>query len=156
MVNRGISLREARVSDLPAILPLLDQLRDKSSRPDRPGEELTPAHEEALREILESRYLTVLVAEVDGAVAGTCALAFLPNINHSAKPYCILENMVVDESVRGAGAGRALIEHAVKLAREHGCYKLSLTSNLQRADAHRFYESAGLTHSHKGFTIYLE
>jgi GNAT superfamily N-acetyltransferase len=150
------TVRDAVMSDLPALLPLLDQLREKSSRPERPGEELTWRHERALAEILGSPHLTILVAEVNGTIQGTCALAFLPNINHNAMPYCVLENMVVDQSARGAGLGRALVDHAVELARKKGCYKLSLTSNLQREEAHRFYESAGLTHSHKGFTIYLD
>lgn len=149
-------IREATRGDLPALLPLLDQLREGSSRPERPGEELTPAHEAALDELLASPYFTVLVAEVAGRVSGVCALAFIPNINHGASPYCLLENMVVDGSVRGSGVGRTLVERAVQVARDRGCYKLSLTSNLKRADAHRFYESAGLTHSHKGFTIYLD
>ena len=151
-----ISVREAAMSDLAALLPLLDQLRENSSRPERPGEELTWRHERALAEILGSPHLTILVADVDGAIRGTCALAFLPNINHAAMSYCILENMVVDQSARGSGVGKALIDRAVELARLKGCYKLSLTSNLKREDAHRFYESAGLTHSHKGFTIYLD
>ena len=155
-MTAAITVRHAAMADLPALLPLLDQLREQSSDPDRPGEQLTPSHEAALAEILGSPYLTVLIAEVDGGIGGTCALAFLPNINHKAQPYCILENMVVDQDLRGSGVGHALVERAVELAREKGCYKLSLTSNLKRAEAHRFYESAGLNHSHKGFTIYLD
>lgn len=153
---KATAVREATLADLGHILPLLDQLREQSSRPERPGEELTPRHQQAMAEILGSPHMTILVAEVGGEIRGTCALAFLPNINHGAAPYCILENMVVDQSVRGSGVGKALVDRAVELARQKGCYKLSLTSNLKRADAHRFYESAGLTHTHKGFTIYLD
>jgi GNAT superfamily N-acetyltransferase len=45
---------------------------------------------------------------------------------------------------------------AERLAQEAGCYKVGLTSNNKRAPAHAFYETIGYTHTHKGFTRYVE
>jgi GNAT superfamily N-acetyltransferase len=36
-----------------------------------------------------------------------------------------------------------MMEHARDACRRAGCYKLALSSNLKRADAHRFYDSLG-------------
>jgi N-acetylglutamate synthase-like GNAT family acetyltransferase len=152
----GVTVRDATGDDLPVILALLDQLREGSSQADRPSEELGERHHVALTSISNSPDLWLLVAEVEGQVVGTCGLAFIPNISHGGRPWCVLENMVVDESQRGSGAGTALVEHALALARERDCYKLSLTSNHKRAAAHSFYESRGFTQTHKGFTIYLD
>jgi GNAT superfamily N-acetyltransferase len=154
--RRVVAVREAGAEDLPRLVRLLDQLRADSSQPDRPPEELTEGHFEALRQMYSSLYCSLLVAEVDGQICGTCALTFIPNLNHAGRPWCVLENMVVDEGNRGAGIGKALIESAVAMARERNCYKISLTSNLKRDRAHRFYEAMGFTHSHRGYTILFD
>jgi GNAT superfamily N-acetyltransferase len=61
----------------------------------------------------------------------------------------------VDESARGLGHGEALIEQAVEEARQAGCYKVSLTSNKRRGEAHRFYERLGFVQTHEAFRIDL-
>ena len=38
---------------------------------------------------------------------------------------------------------RAMMEHAREACRKAGCYKLALSSNLRREDAHKFYDSLG-------------
>jgi GNAT superfamily N-acetyltransferase len=43
----------------------------------------------------------------------------------------------------------------VTAARERGCYRVQLTSNKQRGDAHRFYERNGFSATHQGFKRYL-
>ncbi|MBI4571196.1 MAG: GNAT family N-acetyltransferase, partial [Chloroflexi bacterium] len=62
---------------------------------------------------------------------------------------------VVDEAVRGSGYGELLLRHALEEARRAGCYKLSLTSNKQRQDAHRFYQRLGFRATHEGFRVEL-
>jgi ribosomal protein S18 acetylase RimI-like enzyme len=54
-----------------------------------------------------------------------------------------INDVVVDTEVRGRGAGRALVGEAVRLAREAGAFRVSLTSHPGRAAAHRLYEAAG-------------
>ena len=36
-----------------------------------------------------------------------------------------------------------MMEYARERCRERGCYKMALSSNLARDEAHRFYESLG-------------
>ena len=61
--------------------------------------------------------------------------------------------MVVDEAARGKAYGEALIERAIAMAKEAGCYKVSLTSNKRRTEAHRFYERLGFQRTHEAFRI---
>ncbi len=49
----------------------------------------------------------------------------------------------------------ALVRGASREARQAGCYKLSLTSNKRRSDAHRFYEGAGFKATHEGYRLDL-
>lgn len=151
-----LTIRDAVAGDLEQLVPLLDQLRESSEHPERPRSELVEAHREALRKISTSDFMCLLVAESNGRITGTCMLVFSPGLTHQGRPWCVLENMVVDGSARGSGVGAALIEEAVARAAGRDCYKMSLTSNLKRSAAHRFYEANGFANAHKGFTHYFD
>jgi GNAT superfamily N-acetyltransferase len=56
---------------------------------------------------------------------------------------------------RGEGIGSVLLEAAIAQARAAGCYRVQLTSNKVRRDAHRFYLRHGFVASHEGFKRYL-
>jgi GNAT superfamily N-acetyltransferase len=83
------------------------------------------------------------VAELDGAVVGTFALLIMDNLAHLGAPSGIVEDVGVLPEHRGRGVGRAMMLKARELCAEAGCYKLALSSNLRRTEAHAFYESLG-------------
>jgi GNAT superfamily N-acetyltransferase len=58
-------------------------------------------------------------------------------------PAGVVEDVAVEPSRQGQGIGRAMMAHAIEECRKAGCYKLALSSNGKRKDAHRFYESLG-------------
>jgi GNAT superfamily N-acetyltransferase len=149
-----VCIREAVEADLPR---LMDLLFDLSQLGELPAEAVTPAGEAeraALRALQDDSRFSCLVLEVGGRVEGTLTLYVLPNLSHGGRPAAIVENVVVDSRLRGRGYGRMLVERAETIAREQGCYKVSLTSNRRRIDAHRFYERIGYNPSHQGFTKY--
>jgi len=55
----------------------------------------------------------------------------------------IVEDVVVAENMRGYGIGKALVLHAITLAREAGVRGISLTSNPKREAANHLYHSIG-------------
>ena len=55
----------------------------------------------------------------------------------------IIEDVVVDEDMRGQGIGKELVKFAIGLARDAGASGVSLTSNPQREAANRLYQSIG-------------
>jgi ribosomal protein S18 acetylase RimI-like enzyme len=55
----------------------------------------------------------------------------------------IIEDVIVDEKMRGMGIGRALVSQAIQIAREAGASGVSLTSNPQREAANQLYRSLG-------------
>jgi GNAT superfamily N-acetyltransferase len=86
-----------------------------------------------------------LVAEASsssGRLVGTATLHLTP-VLHRAGPVGRVSALVVDERERGHGIGRALMRAAEQWAAEHGCVLMEVTSNMRRADAHRFYERLG-------------
>ena len=145
-------IRRATSEDLEQIVALLAQLSM-----DYPREELGPPLPEAYRRafdlILADPRQHLLVSEQDGRLVATAVLVVTTNLSYGARPYGIIENIVVDESVRGQGIGGAIVRKAIELAREAGCYKVSLTSNVRRVESHHFYESLGFRQTHLGFRI---
>jgi GNAT superfamily N-acetyltransferase len=150
------TIRDAQPADVPRLLVLLQQLSEQSTIPEAEVRPASEAHYAALRRITEDPNARLLVAEQDGRVIGTLTLYVMPNLSHGGAPFAIVENVVVDETVRGGGYGRRLMAHAEALARAAGCYKVSLTSNHKRDRAHAFYAHIGYASSHKGFTRYIE
>lgn len=145
-------VRDATSADLPRIVELLAQLSLDEQR-EAPGPPLPDTYHAAFAQIEADPNLRLFVVEAAGVVIGTATLAIVPNLSYRGRPYAILENIVVDEPHRGAGHGELLVRHAVDLARAAGCYKVSLTSNKARTEAHRFYKRLGFRASHEGFRI---
>jgi len=84
---------------------------------------------------------TVLVARSPaGVISGTLTLVMFP-IPTGVRAW--IEDVVVDESARGQGAGVALTLEALRLAREAGARTVDLTSRPSREAAGRLYERVG-------------
>ena len=146
-----LAVRAATEADLPCLLELLDQI-DDSMYPTRQdaGE---AARLSTFRQIAADPSQHLLVAEADGRIVGTVHLVVIPHLSRSCKPSGLLESMVVDEAYRRKGVGAALLREVQRLAREAGCYKLALSSNLARRGAHRFYSRLGWKRTHYGFSL---
>ena len=54
-----------------------------------------------------------------------------------------IEDVVVDESMRGRGIAVELVQRALKIAREKGADGVALTSNPKREAANRLYQKVG-------------
>ncbi|MCH8026349.1 MAG: GNAT family N-acetyltransferase [Chloroflexi bacterium] len=145
-------MRDADEADLPRIVELLAQLSLDATR-ERLEEPLPASYLAAFEEIIADQRQRLLVIETQGRIAGSAVLIIVPNLSHQGRPYAIIENIVVDTAARGAGSGETLVRYAIEEARKAGCYKLSLTSNKRRPDAHRFYERLGFQATHEGYRL---
>jgi GNAT superfamily N-acetyltransferase len=150
------TVRDAQPADIPRLLALYWQLSEQSEYPEEEARPPDASHLEALRQISADPRVRLLVAERDGEIVGTLAVYIMPNLSHGGRPFAIVENVVTDRTLRGAGHGRMLMEYAEEIARRAGCYKVSLTSNRKRPEAHAFYQHIGYHATHLGFTRYVE
>jgi GNAT superfamily N-acetyltransferase len=145
-----VLIREARPDDWPDVAELLAQL----GRPDvrATGEEA------AARQVFE-RYVdrtdaVILVAEDGGKVVGLLDMEYRVRLNFTT-PQAWIPDMVVDEDSRSAGVGRALMARAEELARERGCWGMTLESATWRERAHAFYLREGWTDAGKSLSKLL-
>ena len=107
----------------------------------------TPDTEAAMRDLYERHIArkdtASLVAETDGKIIGFLSLVFREQLNRT-RPQAWIPDLIVTEGSRGLGAGRALLERAFALAKERGCWSVTLESGYQRTAAHQLYKSAGM------------
>jgi len=149
------TIREATEVDLPQVVELLAQLAPDIADREDLSSPLPYEYHLMLRRILETAGQHVFVLVERKRIVGSLALAITPNLSHKASPWAIIENMVVDEKSRSKGYGEMLIRHAIEQARKAGCYRVSLTSNKRRTDAHRFYDRMGFQRTHEAFRMDL-
>lgn len=69
------------------------------------------------------------------------AIGFMPMITLYNGKFLWICDLVTDENSRSQGYGRVLLSFAEEWAKNKGFQIVSLSSGLQRVDAHRFYET---------------
>lgn len=132
-----MTILEASKKHLPQILRLYAEVLDK-------GEVLTADDAEIIFDkMLSYPNYKVYVVEIDNQAVGTFALLIMDNLAHLGTPSGIVEDVVVAENFQGHGIGKKMMMFAIEKCREFGCYKMVLSSNLKRVEAHQFYENLG-------------
>jgi GNAT superfamily N-acetyltransferase len=96
-----------------------------------------------------------LALDRTGAPVGTFSLMIFRSPSHQGARQAMLDAVVVARSHRGQGVGGAMLRQALHIAAASGCYKMTLSSNLKRVDAHRFYEDLGFRQHGISFSIPL-
>ena len=134
VVGAGVvRVRTARRADAHALSGLLAELGYRQT-----AAELRPR----IEDMADSETDTVLVAELDGLVAGVVSLHVTPFFNEGRSRGRITA-LVVGQSQRGLGVGRSLLDAVEAAAARRGCAAVELTSSAHRLEAHRFYVIAG-------------
>ena len=93
------------------------------------------------------------VVESNGELVGMLQLTFIPYLTHTGSWRCLIEGVRIARNFRGHGLGSEFIRWAIKRAIEKNCRIVQLTSDKQRPDALRFYESLGFQATHEGFKL---
>jgi len=131
--DSDVAIREAEPDDRHQIAALLTQLGYPST-----SEEVC----QRLAYWLPDPMSLILVAGQGGRVRGCLSLHAIPYLERTGH-WARIESLVVDESTRGRGTGRALIAAAEVAARRWDCLAIEVTSLRTRAGAHAFYERMG-------------
>jgi GNAT superfamily N-acetyltransferase len=140
-----LRIRDAGADDGAAIASLLGQLGYETD-----ASAVAPRLERLV--IVGDR---LVVAVVEDEVVGLAHLHASPTIEHE-RPAAKISALVVDESHRGEGIGRALVEAMEAEARARRCALLFLTTAARREDAHAFYRRVGLEETGTRFTKTLD
>jgi GNAT superfamily N-acetyltransferase len=137
----ALTIRDARAVDVDDIARLLDQLGYATA-----PEAVTPRLERLA--VVGDR---VFIAVDDGRVVGLAHLQVSPTLERE-RPAARIGALIVDESHRGRGVGRGLVQALEDEARLRGCGVLFLTTGAQRDDAHTFYERVGFAQTGRRYS----
>lgn len=132
-------IREARSTDFDGVMRLYRQLHADDPVLDD-GTDRT-----VFEQILATPSLHLLVLERDRFVVATTYLNVIPNITRSAAPYAVIENVVVDEQLRGTGLGKRIMAATLRTAWDADCYKAMLMTGSERPSTHAFYRTCGFS-----------
>ena len=145
------ALRPATENDLPSILDIYGQ----TGLDDGVRLELPVARELFAGLARYPYYRIFVVTDADANVRATYALLIMDNLAHVGAPLAIVEQVAVSSSQQGLGIGRLMMGHAMAQARAQGCYKLALSSNVKREQAHDFYDKLGFVRHGYSFVMHL-
>ena len=138
-------LELARESDWEEVKRLSVQIHDLHAawRPDIYFHTEEPYPKEKFLEDVLSRM--VYVAKIDGIIAGYVVLAIMQKGGPGtvARKLMRLESICVEESIRGHGIGKTMVEEVRALARAFGCSQLILGVHPENDAAVGFYQKCG-------------
>ncbi len=144
---RESMVREAKEKDLEAILKLYLDLH----------EDFVPEDSEKRRniwaQILEDRNYHLIVNEVEECIVSSCTCIIVPNLTRNLSPYALVENVVTKKEHEGKGYARECLFYAERIAKEHDCYKIMLTTGSKNERTHAIYKSCGYVS--EGKTAYV-
>ncbi len=156
-----MKVRMAQEKDIARIHSLLAQVAmvHHKGRPDlfKPGK--SKYTDEELKILLQDSSRPILAAvDENDCMQGYAFCIFQQYKNHNIMTdikTLYIDDLCVDETMRGKHIGRLLYNAALDYAREHGCYNLTLNVWSCNESAMKFYESCGLKPQKVGMEILL-
>lgn len=152
-----MEIRLANHTDIPGMIRLLQQVGQvhHDIRPDLFREGAQKYSEEDLAVLLQDATRPVFVGVEDGRMLGYCFCVIEevkdnPVLRDVKSLY--IDDLCVDETIRGKHVGSKLYDHVCHYAREIGCGSVTLNVWCGNDSAMRFYESRGM----KPRKIYME
>jgi GNAT superfamily N-acetyltransferase len=137
-----VTIRDVEETDAEAIARLLGQL----GYPAEPG-----VVSRRLARMQASDADRLFVAEVDCTVVGLAGIHVSPSVEYDGDAAKV-SAIVVDESSRRRGVGRALLEAVEAEAQARNCVLVFLTTSKRREGAHEFYRQLGWEETGRRFS----
>ncbi|MEF2837154.1 MAG: GNAT family N-acetyltransferase [Oscillospiraceae bacterium] len=152
-----MEIRLANHTDIPGMIRLLQQVGQvhHDIRPDLFREGAQKYSEEDLAALLQDATRPIFVGVEDGRMLGYCFCVIEevkdnPVLRDVKSLY--IDDLCVDETIRGKHVGSKLYDHVCAYARSIGCGSVTLNVWCGNDSAMRFYESRGM----KPRKIYME
>ena len=146
---KEVKIRRAGENDIPVIDKLLFEVHKVHSdvRPDlfKPGAKKYT--DEQLKKIIADDKTPVFVAELGVTVVGYAFCIhkqFINDNNMTDVKSLYIDDLCVDESVRGEHIGKQLYEYVLDFAKQNGYYNVTLNVWSDNINAVKFYEKIGM------------
>ena len=154
MTEIALRFRLATHDDVSKIVQMLsdDPLGAKRERFDDP---LPETYIIAFKSIKDDPNNELVIATTGVDIAGFLQITFIPYLTYQGRWRALVEGVRVNKKYRGQGIGKRLFKWAIQRAKDRNCHLIQLTTDKQRPDAIKFYESLGFTASHEGMKLHF-
>ena len=116
---------------------------------------LPKVYVKAFEKIAADANQELTVVEMNGEIVATFHLTFIQYLTQQGGLRAQIEAVRTNSKYRGQGIGKQVFDYAINRAKDRGCHLIQLTSDKQRPDAIRFYESLGFGATHEGMKLIL-
>lgn len=155
-----MEIRRATKADIPGLARLLLEVQKVHSdvRPDLFIAGSRKYTDEELEKLIPDDTKPIFVADIDGAVGGYAFCVVSTPESHTLQPIknLYIDDLCVDESLRGRHIGAGLYRFAVDYAKAIGCYNVTLNVWADNKSAVAFYERIGLRIQKIGMEVILD
>ncbi|NLX76498.1 MAG: GNAT family N-acetyltransferase [Clostridiaceae bacterium] len=138
-----MQIREVTKHDLDGLQELYLHLHETRKQPETPG------LLSLWNEIIADENYHILVGEVEGRIVSSVTVVVVKNLTRGMRPYALIENVVTHKNYRCRGYALALMQKAVEIAQNSGCYKVMLLTGSKDENTLRFYEKCGFNRNDK-------
>lgn len=145
-----IVIRRAKEQDMDGINDLLCQVLmvHHNGRPDLFKAGCKKYTDDELKALIQDDTKPIFVAvDEQGKVAGYAFCVFQQHIDNNILTdikTLYIDDLCVDEQIRGQRIGKRLYEYVLEFAKEQGCYNVTLNVWSLNESAMKFYEACGL------------
>lgn len=156
-----MEIRRAKEQDMDGINELLMQvcLVHHKGRPDLFKYGAKKYTDKQLRELIADDQHPIFTAvDENGKVLGYAFCIFQQHMNDNILTdikTLYIDDLCVDEKIRGQHIGKSLYEYVLDFAREQKCYNVTLNVWSLNESAMKFYQSCGLKPQKVGMEILL-
>lgn len=140
-----VQIRNATADDSPSIAALLSQLGYPADSAEMPAR---------LSRMLKHGGSVVLAVDRDDSPLGLLAMTRHWGL-HSSGPIAYIMALIIAETARRRGVGKALVDYAKQWGIDNGCERINVTSAEHRDGAHEFYPAMGLPYTGRRFSATL-
>ena len=144
-----MEIRFADSRDIPGMIDLLQQVGEVHHRirPDLFRSGAQKYDEAAMQALLADPSRPILAAVIDGKLAGYAFCILQETKNNPVlcdRKVLYIDDLCVDEAIRGQGIATALYRKVLEYARSLGCQAVTLNVWCGNDSAMKFYEKCGL------------
>jgi ribosomal protein S18 acetylase RimI-like enzyme len=153
-MNNELKFRLATADDL---LDIVKMLSDDTLGAIREKFEinLSDNYLNAFENIIKDSNQELTIVEMNGEKVATYQLTFIQYLTHQGGLRAQIEAVRTHSNYRGQGIGKKVFDYIIERARQKGCNILQLTSDKNRQDAIKFYETVGFVATHEGMKLKL-
>jgi (aminoalkyl)phosphonate N-acetyltransferase len=147
VMENKLNIRKINANDLKPVFQFVSELEEAVFDP--------VLFEKAFERNINNPDFIYLIAEINNKPVGYLCCHSQLLLHHGGLKIAEIQEMYVSSENRSMGIGKRLISELKQLAKQEEIMQIEVSSNIERHEAHSFYERENFVQSHKKFIYQL-